>query len=204
MITRKIVVSVLVLVSLLVLYASQYCCSVNVHEGEETEGSTHPLLYSHSSNTKDQPTERLWISNHSTSLLVAKVTEMGIRDSALKQHITDIQSQYHYSTYHSAHLQNYLASTLSSSNLSSPHTDVFGRPCDDSLCTQYLNKEELEKFRHCSEHLEKWAANNGTCQFLNGTSHGKVALASFPGSGNTWVRGLLEKATGLCTGKIRK
>lgn len=142
MITRKIVVGVLVLVSLLVLYASRYCCSVNVHEGEETEGSTHPLLHSHS--------------------------------------------------------------TLSSSNLSSPHTDVFGRPCDDSLCTQYLNEEELEKFRHCSEHLEKWAANNGTCQFLNGTSHGKVALASFPGSGNTWVRGLLEKATGLCTGKIRK
>lgn len=196
MITRKIVVTVLVLVSLLLLYASQYCCSVNVHKGEETEGGTHPLLYNHSNNTKDQTTERLWISNDSTSV---KVTEMGIRDSALKQNITDIQSQYHNSTYHSAQLQNYLA--VSSSKLSSPHTDVLGRPCDDSLCTQYLNKEELEKFRHCSKHLEMRAANNGTCQFLNGTSRGKVALASFPGSGNTWVRGLLEKVTGLCTGR---
>ena len=27
-----------------------------------------------------------------------------------------------------------------------------------------------------------------------------MALASFPGSGNTWVRGLLETATGICTG----
>ena len=29
-----------------------------------------------------------------------------------------------------------------------------------------------------------------------------VALTSFPGSGNTWVRGLLEKATGVCTGTV--
>ena len=28
-----------------------------------------------------------------------------------------------------------------------------------------------------------------------------MALASFPGSGNTRVRGLLEKATGVCTGE---
>ena len=31
--------------------------------------------------------------------------------------------------------------------------------------------------------------------------HGPVGLVSFPGSGNTWVRGLLQKATGVCTGK---
>ena len=29
-----------------------------------------------------------------------------------------------------------------------------------------------------------------------------VALVSTPGSGNTWVRGLLEMATGICTGSI--
>jgi hypothetical protein len=27
-----------------------------------------------------------------------------------------------------------------------------------------------------------------------------VGLVSFPGSGNTWVRGLLQKVTGICTG----
>lgn len=37
---------------------------------------------------------------------------------------------------------------------------------------------------------------------MNGTFRAPVALASFPGSGNTWVRGLLEKATGICTGSI--
>ena len=44
---------------------------------------------------------------------------------------------------------------------------------------------------------------NGPCHFMNGSSRSAVALASFPGSGNTWARGLLEKATGVCTGTAR-
>ena len=43
----------------------------------------------------------------------------------------------------------------------------------------------------------------GPCgQFINGTSKAAVALASFPASGNTWVSGLLEKATGVCTDEL--
>jgi hypothetical protein len=37
-------------------------------------------------------------------------------------------------------------------------------------------------------------------QFLRPGHHPRVALSSFPGSGNTWARILLEKATGLRTG----
>ena len=37
---------------------------------------------------------------------------------------------------------------------------------------------------------------------MNGTGRYPIALASFPGSGNTWLRGLLEKATGICTGIV--
>ena len=40
------------------------------------------------------------------------------------------------------------------------------------------------------------------CHFVNGSRRAPVALASFPGSGNTWMRGLLEKATGVCTGEL--
>ena len=43
---------------------------------------------------------------------------------------------------------------------------------------------------------------NGTCHFMNGRGRLPVALASFPGSGNTWVRGLIEKVTGICTGEM--
>ena len=37
---------------------------------------------------------------------------------------------------------------------------------------------------------------------MNGDGKPVVALVSLPGSGNTWVRGLLQKATGVCTGSI--
>lgn len=37
------------------------------------------------------------------------------------------------------------------------------------------------------------------CLFIGGTRD-PVALASSEGSGNTWVRGLLEKGSGFCTG----
>ena len=43
---------------------------------------------------------------------------------------------------------------------------------------------------------------NATCKFMKGVSWDPVGLVSVPGSGNTWVRGLLEKATGICTGSI--
>lgn len=42
---------------------------------------------------------------------------------------------------------------------------------------------------------------SGECRFINGSGRSPVGLVSFPGSGNTWVRGLLQKATGICTGK---
>ena len=38
---------------------------------------------------------------------------------------------------------------------------------------------------------------------MNGSRRSEVALVSYPGSGNTWTRGLLEKATGVCTGTAR-
>lgn len=40
------------------------------------------------------------------------------------------------------------------------------------------------------------------CAFRNGSGLEPVALTSHPGSGNTWVRGLLEKATAICTGAV--
>ena len=40
------------------------------------------------------------------------------------------------------------------------------------------------------------------CSFIDGKRRLPVALASTEGSGNTWVRGLLEKATGICTGFV--
>ena len=35
---------------------------------------------------------------------------------------------------------------------------------------------------------------------MNGKKRQTVVLASYPGSGNTWTRELLESTTGICTG----
>lgn len=54
------------------------------------------------------------------------------------------------------------------------------------------DKQTKELFRHASQH-------KNSCRFIGG-SRRPVALVSFPGSGSTWVRGLLEQVTGVCTG----
>ena len=77
--------------------------------------------------------------------------------------------------------------------------------CEDVLCSEFLTQEDLKRMDWCAKKL----INNlvptpvPSCHFMNGTSSqmANVALISFPGSGNTWIRGLLEKATGICTGK---
>ena len=81
--------------------------------------------------------------------------------------------------------------------------------CEVPHCAQFLSKEDeirlkectktvYEKVRGFEELLSTMVEND--CNFMNGTGRDPVALVSPPGSGNTWVRGLLEKATGFCTG----
>ena len=77
--------------------------------------------------------------------------------------------------------------------------------CNDSICSQYLSPAERDSFRWCVNKTLAMKAKYGpilpgTCRFMNGSGRYPVALASSPGSGNTWVRGLLEKVTGICSG----
>ena len=84
-------------------------------------------------------------------------------------------------------------------------------PCADGLCLQYLSKSERSDFDDCTSEgvflskrrFKSATLNNGICHFVNGTGRRCVALASFPGSGNTWVRGLLEMTSGICTGEFK-
>ena len=69
----------------------------------------------------------------------------------------------------------------------------------DPLCTEFLSKEDRSRFdSHNAYHL----LQNGTCRFMSQSDRAPVALVSHPGSGNTWLRGLLETATGVCTGAV--
>ena len=78
--------------------------------------------------------------------------------------------------------------------------------CSDDICSQFLNKSigyyqctrKSNGSLHDTEVLQRI---NGKCHFMNGSNRAPVGLISPPGSGNTWVRGLLEQATGICTGE---
>lgn len=74
--------------------------------------------------------------------------------------------------------------------------------CNDPLCTEYLTKEDKNRFDSCLQKLKSYKGqpHDGQCHFMSPTHRSSVALASYPGSGNTWLRGLLETATGICTG----
>ena len=82
-----------------------------------------------------------------------------------------------------------------------------GLQCTDSHCTSYLLDEDYWSFIICQQWTEKKTkishfTINATCKFMKGITREPVGLVSLPGSGNTWVRELLETATGICTGSI--
>ena len=78
--------------------------------------------------------------------------------------------------------------------------------CLDDLCLSYLRKTAYLCYKSCHSLAEiegqLLADIPRRCKFRKADGHNVVALVSVPGSGNTWVRGLLEKSTGRCTGSI--
>ena len=78
--------------------------------------------------------------------------------------------------------------------------------CEKSHCAEFLSRKDKTRRRNCRYMaLEKFrndklVMRENDCDFMNGANRKPVALVSPPGAGNTWVRGLLERATGFCTG----
>ena len=88
---------------------------------------------------------------------------------------------------------------------SQPMSSRVSSQCSAQYCQDLLSSSEkthlMECYKKCDQHRSKFGpVINGTCRFVDGNNRLPVALASFPGSGNTWARGLIEKVTGICTG----
>ena len=78
--------------------------------------------------------------------------------------------------------------------------------CQQSNCMENLSDFDKACYDYCTQkgrnrHSGGVRSTTGECRFMKGEGRAAVALASLPGSGNTWVRGLMEKATGICTGE---
>ena len=75
--------------------------------------------------------------------------------------------------------------------------------CTDSMCKQLAEGREKHNYNSCLKLAEEhYSVHPCECRLMDGKKRGRYALVSLPGSGNTWVRGLLEKATGVCTGSM--
>lgn len=76
-------------------------------------------------------------------------------------------------------------------------------------CLELLNSDDSSRWNECSQsasiissQLTKKNRTANSCRFIDEPNRDAVALVSFPGSGNTWVRGILEAVTGMCTGAV--
>ena len=80
------------------------------------------------------------------------------------------------------------------------------RACHDCACRDHLNASEKLLYMQCLAKVQvavgSESPQENNCRFLLTHSRKPVALISFPGSGNTWVRQLLEGASGICTGSV--
>ena len=75
--------------------------------------------------------------------------------------------------------------------------------CQEAHCMEYLTASEKQAMKSCGDEVNKWynrTPDDGICHFIDGQERLPVALASMQGSGNTWVRAILERTTGICTG----
>lgn len=99
--------------------------------------------------------------------------------------------------------RNVLNVTRTAAATAGPHA---GPLCAEQYCKEFLSLYERILYKQCTQsafkHVTLDSSSSTSCQFINGNKRGPIALASFPGSGNTWVRGLLQLATGMCTGSI--
>lgn len=77
-------------------------------------------------------------------------------------------------------------------------------------CVQHVKLSDRHLHNECLYQAKDSASELNPCrcrmlsesQVSHCSNRPRVALVSLPGSGNTWVRGLLEQATGYCTGSM--
>ena len=78
--------------------------------------------------------------------------------------------------------------------------------CSGTMCLSRLSHTSLLCHTFCNQlsayYSRKPTIDSKRCRFVKSNGRVPVALVSVPGSGNTWVRGMLEKVTGVCTGSI--
>ena len=103
--------------------------------------------------------------------------------------------------------------TVGTPNSVASHRRYTG-PCFGGFCAGSLEPADQQRMFLCLRqaldylhamgvsHKSALAQMQCSCRLMDGEGRKRIGLVSLPGSGNTWLRGLLEKATGICTGSM--
>ena len=135
--------------------------------------------------SKPLPTEPIHQATHTATLTIASYATTDTTSSGPAQSTTRTLSEPVGTLWQKLNLSNIPVFDLESG-------------CGDRICSNFVSAPS----KSCVKKIQTLPARSvsPTCRFRNGTSRPLVLLRSFPGSGNTWSRQLLEKATGICTG----
>ena len=166
------------------------CCSDD--ESDSERSTSHVPIeaytttnYSQAYTTKTSPSTSATLLSHTTDIATTTTTSQPV-------HLTD--TTHTSSTITHNVLSTSLQGPWKSVAISSSFPYSVDSKCKDIICSNFV---EVSKTK-CGNTPRTAKAS---CHFQDGASNIWASLLSFPGSGNTWARQLLEKATGVCTGK---
>ncbi len=161
----------------------------------------------------DSPGKKQTERHNETLSAVSQVSVRQLNDAERKEHLsTALDTSTDVSNYSVSHTARYSQSNIVTrvTNLPDIHTqpgtlNLHGNTtCVRPYCLEYLTPSDRMYMNDCLKRVERFhtTPRAGKCHFMEGSKRQPVALVSYPGSGNTWIRGLLETATGICTGAI--
>lgn len=187
---------------------------LNLRKISDNSTLTGSSPHSSSSQSQDSLHEQPPLPSHSNTSRSSHKPQLSPRPTSIKNQ-SDPLNQNHSQLPSPVQLPSKQPSqppSLPSSKLAPVHKPVIQQPkCTKPHCAEFLTKTDLSRQKSC--YMEVTKSNKGVptkeleamisendCNFMNGNGRDPVALISAEGSGNTWVRGLLEKVTGKCTG----
>ena len=161
-------------------------------------------------------------TSHNTSKLIEQTSHDTHKLIKERKHTTEYKKRRHkhftvpYRAFddsnHESPIRYLLSNTSDLNNIETEKgREILSRiklNCRDTICSKFLTNSDEPHFKYCvrktwNVSLERYGEpRQSLCVFMNGSNRYPMGLASYPGSGNTWVRGLFQKVTGLCTGGI--
>ena len=147
------------------------------------------------------------VSGKETMVTSEQRDQMSVHIRSKKEYYSHIAQMLNNTSqhppWHSHSLNSYSPPSSSPSSSSSTSTIITTTSsthihCSTLPCLEFLTGPERYIYSKC----RRSTAVPCKCRFVDGTGRKTVALVSLPGSGNTWVRGILETATGICSGSL--